>query len=369
MTNLLSTRRRRQCATWPGGVVSVLSLSFVLVSGSTAAGPQTAAADSATWTIEGRQVPAPVGASRELASSIASMPPPDADQSRQNVPADDDAWRALQRAPVQPSLEELSAQLGVSIERDEIEGVRVYRVVPSRIDPRHADHLFLHVHGGAYVLGGGDASPGEAAMVASSIGVEALSVDYRMPPDHPFPAAVEDTVKVYRHLLQTRSAESIAIGGTSAGGGLALATVHRLIADGVDTPGAIFAGTPWADLTKSGDTLFTHEGIDRVLVTYDGLLGAAARLYANGHDLKDSLVSPVYGDFAGFPPTYFVTGTRDMFLSDTARTHRKMRVAGVEAELNVYEGLSHAEYLVQPDLPESQQVFDELGQFLRRHLP
>jgi len=84
---------------------------------------------------------------------------------------------------------------------------------------------------------------------------------------------------------------------------------------------------------------------------------------------KDPLRSPVYGDFEGFPPTYFVTGTRDMFLSDTVRTHRKMRVAGVPAELNVYEALSHAEYMLLADSPESRQAFDELGEFLRRHLP
>ncbi len=85
---------------------------------------------------------------------------------------------------------------------------------------------------------------------------------------------------------------------------MSLASVHRFRALGLETPGAIYAGTPWADLTKTGDSLFTNEGLDRVLVTYDGLLGAAARLYADGHDLKDPLISPVYGDFAGFPPTY-----------------------------------------------------------------
>ena len=360
----VETRHRN---VWSPRVVGVLGV-VVLAVGPAVAGQQAVVTDPPSWTIESRQVPAPVGASRELSSALAALPAPDVGESRQNLPVNADGWRALQAAPAQPSLAELSDQLGVSIQQEEIDGVRVYRVVPARVDPQHADHLFLHVHGGAYVLGGGDGSPSEAAIVASRVGIEALSVDYGMPPDHPFPAAVDDTVKVYRHLLDSRPAESIAIGGTSAGGGLALATVHKLIADGVDTPGAIYAGTPWADLSKSGDTLFTNEGVDRILVTYDGLLGAAARLYADGHDLKNPLLSPVYGGFAGFPPTYFVTGTRDMFLSDTARTHRKMRVAGVEAELNVYEGLSHAEYLLLPESPESKQAFEELGQFLRRHL-
>ena len=369
MTHARSARRPFRRPSWSCCGTSVVVLTVVLATGATSAAQPAATTDEAAWTIDARDVPAPVGASPELARALASIPAPDIGQSRQSWPTDDDGWRALQRGPVPQSLEALASQFGVSIEPDVIEGVRVYRVMPTRVDPRHADHLFLHVHGGGYVLGGGDAAPSEAAMVASRVGVEALSIDYRMPPDHPFPAAVEDTVRVYRHLLRSRPARSVVIGGTSAGGGLALATVHRLIADGTDIPGAIYAGTPWADLTKSSDTLFTNEGIDRVLVTYDGLLGAAARLYAGGQDLTNPLLSPVYGDFVGFPPTYVVTGTRDMFLSDAARTHRKMRVAGVEAELNVYEGLSHAEYLLLPDTPESQQVFDELGEFLRRHLP
>ena len=91
-------------------------------------------------------------------------------------------------------------------------------------------------------------------------------------------------------------------------------------------------------------------------------------LYADGYDLKDPLISPLYGDFDGFPPTYLVTGTRDMFLSDTARSHRKLRAAGVVADLHVYEGFSHAEYLMVPTSPESREVFTELGAFLQHQL-
>ena len=137
---------------------------------------------------------------------------------------------------------------------------------------------------------------------------------------------------------------------------------------GLDLPGALWAGTPWADLSKTGDSLFTNEGVDRSLVTYDGLLEGAAKLYAGGQDLKTPLISPVYGHFEGFPPTSLVTGTRDLFLSDTARVHRKLRVAGVAADLNVYEAVSHAEYASMLGSPESEQVYGELGEFLRRHL-
>ena len=331
--------------------------------------PLTATAqEKGPWTLDARTVPAPAAVSKELHDAIAAAPKPDAATQWGFVPDNDDGWRALQRASGALPLEGIANQNGVSIKADEIDGVTVFHVTPNAIDPDLSGGLFLHVHGGGYVLGGGNASVTEAATASGIIGIPALSIDYRMPPDHPFPAAVDDVVTVYRHLLRQRSAKSIAIGGTSAGGGLALAAVHKFIALGLDTPGAIYAGTPWSDLTKTGDTLFTNEGLDRVLVSYDGLLDAAAQLYAHGHDLKDPLISPLYGDFEGFPPTYLVTGTRDMFLSDTARSHRKLRAAGVVADLNVYEGFSHAEYLMVPSSPEAREVFTEMGAFLRHHL-
>ena len=158
------------------------------------------------------------------------------------------------------------------------------------------------------------------------------------------------------------------MGGSSSGGGLALAIVHKLKSLNLALPGALFIGTPWSDLTKTGDSLYVNEGIDRKIATYDGFLPAAAKLYANGHDLKDPGLSPVYGDFSGFPPTMLVSGTRDLFLSMTVRVHRKMKAAGVLADLNVYEGLSHVEYFVVPDAPESIEVYGQLGKFLKQHL-
>ena len=133
-------------------------------------------------------------------------------------------------------------------------------------------------------------------------------------------------------------------------------------------PGAIYAGTPWSDLTKTSDSLFTNEGIDRVLVTYDGLLKGAAKIYAASTDMKDPLISPVYGEFTGFPPTILITGTRDLFLSDTARVHRKMRNAGVVADLHVFEGMSHAEYLFVLESSESSETTSEVVRFFNIHL-
>ena len=108
--------------------------------------------------------------------------------------------------------------------------------------------------------------------------------------------------------------------------------------------------------------------VDNVLVSNDGWLGDAAKLYANGHDLKDPLLSPVYGDFHGFPPTVLTTGTRDLFLSNTVRVYRKLREVGVEAMLNVFEGQSHAQYLASPYAPETKEALGEIAQFFDAHL-
>lgn len=328
---------------------------------------QEPAANDNSWSIAARALPAPAAASDAVREAIAATPAPNPDQ-RRGLEMSDDQWRAMQSSEA-PDLDDLAKQAEVSIEKKEMAGVPVYVVTPNEVSDEHDGHLFFHVHGGGYVLGGGDSAVTEAVHFAGLLGIRAVSVDYRMPPDHPFPAAVDDAVAVFKAVTKDRPASSLVIGGTSAGGGLTLATALKLKEIGHDLPGALWLGTPWADLTKTSDSLYTNEGIDRVLITYDGMLGAMAELYAGDEDLTHPLISPLYGDFEGLPPTQLVTGTRDMFLSDTARTHRKLRAAGVEADLNVYEALSHAEYLMVQGSPEAQAVADDLSAFLVEHLP
>lgn len=314
-------------------------------------------------------LPAPAAASKALQSAIVDAGKPDVAARKLLVPQSLDQWRGAvaQRAESQEIvLDDLAANLNVSITPDVIAGVPVHRVVPN--DQILSEDLFIYVHGGAYVFGGGDAGVSEGALISARSGIPTISIDYRMPPDFPHPAAITDVEMVYRELLKTHDPKNMGIGGTSAGGGLSMGAVHHFKALGLPIPAALYLGTPWADLTKTGDTLYTMEGIDRVLVTYNGILEAAALLYADGANLLDPLLSPVYGDLSGFPATYLVTGTRDMFLSDAARVHRKLRDAGVEADLNVYEGLSHAEYAFVADSPEHESTYKELAEFLRRHL-
>ena len=189
-----------------------------------------------------------------------------------------------------------------------------------------------------------------------------------MPPDFPYPAAMDDAMAVWKEVVKTNDPKKMAIFGTSTGGGMTLAMVLRAKAEGLPLPAATAPGTPWSDMTKTGDTFFTNEKVDNILVSNDGWLGDAAKLYANGHDLKDPQLSPIYGDFAGFPPTILTSGTRDLFLSNTVRVHRKLRQAGVVADLHVFEGQSHAQYAGDPDAPETKEHFGELAAFFDKYL-
>jgi monoterpene epsilon-lactone hydrolase len=151
---------------------------------------------------------------------------------------------------------------------------------------------------------------------------------------------------------------------------LVLSMVRRTIKEGLPLPGAVIAGSPWSDLSKTGDTYYANADLDRLLVTYEGVLEAAAKLYANGRELKDPLLSPAHGDFRGFPPTFPVSGTRDLFLSNTVRVQQQLLAAGVPTQLVVEEAQSHTEYLFAAinGAPEGAQLYFHIGRFLDAHL-
>lgn len=218
------------------------------------------------------------------------------------------------------------------------------------------------------MFGAGEACLPEGLLMAGYGGFKVISIDYRMPPDFPYPSAVDDAMAVYKQILKTTDARRLGIFGASTGGGMIMSMVLRAKAEALPLPAAIEIGTPWSDLTKTGDSYFSNEMIDDELVSYGGWLGDAAALYANGHDLKDPMLSPIYGDLKGFPPAILTTGTRDLFLSNTVRVHRKLREAGVVADLNVFEGLSHVEYLFDAKSPECRDHFREAAAFLDEHL-
>jgi acetyl esterase/lipase len=253
----------------------------------------------------------------------------------------------------------LAARLHVTVEPATMAGVPVFVVTPETVAPENRNRLLIHIHGGCYVLGGGLAAANEAVLMAGIGHYRVISVDYRMPPTAYFPAALDDVVSVYRAALKTHPAKSMAVFGSSAGGALTLETVLKLKELGVPLPAAIAPGTPMADLTGVGDSFQTNAMVDNVLISRDGVCDPAAQLYAHGHDLKD---------LHGFPPAILTTGTRDLLLSNTVRIHRKLKASGVEAELNVFEAQSHAQYARDDTAPETQEAFGDIARFFDKHL-
>lgn len=314
-----------------------------------------------------RVIPVPGDVSKQLREFIRMPYPPGVLTPPPKTPQE---WGELnkrfEKEWIAP-LGDLRKQLNVTVAPANIGGVKAYLVTPRDLRPENANRMLLHLHGGGYIAGGGEAATSEAIMMAGIGGYRVISVDYRMPPEFPFPAALDDSLLVWRSLAQTINPKNMAVFGSSAGGGLALAMVLKAKDEGLPLPAAVGAGTPWSDLDKIGDSYFANEYVDNMLVTWDGWLGGAAKLYANGHDLKNPYLSPVYGNFSHFPPTILTTGTRDLFLSNTVRVHRALRRAGVEAELNVYEAMSHAQY-VGPGMPEAKEAFGDLARFFDAHL-
>lgn len=259
-------------------------------------------------------------------------------------------------------------RLHVKVEKTTIDGVRAFIVTPDVVSPENANRILLHMHGGCYVLNPGEAALPEALFMAGFGRAKVISVDYRMPPEAYFPAALDDGMTVYKALLKTSNPKNIAIFGSSAGGALTLEMILKARQDNLPLPGAIAPGTPMSDVTKVGDTFVTNAMLDNVLVSPDGFCDAGTMVYAAGHNLKDSLLSPIYGDMSGFPPTILTSGTRDLLLSNTVRVHRKLRQAGVEAMLQVFEGQSHAQYYRDDTSPEAREAFEEISEFFNKHL-
>jgi monoterpene epsilon-lactone hydrolase len=317
--------------------------------------------------VPAKSLPVPTDVSPEMQKLIAAPRNRDWDRlwetgQEWRKAADGRAAKAVQALPA------LRQRLHVSVKADTIDGVRVFIVTPDVISAEHQDKLLIHLHGGCYVFNPGESGTSEAIMMAGFGHFKVISVDYRMPPEAYFPGALDDAMTVYKAALKTTDPRNIAVFGTSAGGALTLQMMLRAKQEGLPMAGAIAPGTPMSDATKTGDSFYANEMVDNVLVSPDGFCHAATVVYAHGHDLADPLISPVYGDMHGFPPAILTTGTRDLLLSNTVRVHRKLRQAGVDAQLQVFEGQSHAQYQFNDQAPETKEAFGEISAFFDKHL-
>lgn len=310
--------------------------------------------------VPARDIPVPAHLSLPAQHMLANMR-----MSNPPWPPVDDkqAWRDLQAmmdAQGLQVLREIGARFEGSSREIEAGGARVFEIVPAGLEG--AAEVFLDIHGGSLIWGGGESCRAMGTATAAMVRAKVWSVDYRLPPDHPYPAPLDDCVAAYRALLDQTPAAKIVVGGASAGGNLAAALVLRARDEGLPLPAAVVLNTPELDLTESGDSFNTNLGVDTALTSR---LMPANLVYANGHDLSDPYLSPLFGDFSrGFPPTFLQTGTRDLFLSNTVRMHRALRAAEIEAELHVFEAATHIMFI---DAPESEERTREVRRFVDRH--
>lgn len=246
------------------------------------------------------------------------------------------------------------------IEETVLEGLRCADIRPSRERPGRA---VLYLHGGGYVTGSIESYRMLCVPLARALGLRVIVPEYRLSPEHPYPAALEDAHSAFRGLLaEGVAASDIVLAGDSAGGGLCLAAALSLRDAGGPTPAAVICLSPWADLSNSGASHAANAKSEALLDTRD--LDRWAALYAGGARLEDPYVSPVNGDFRGFPPLLIQVDRGEILLDDSRAVAERARAAGVDVVLSVWDGLWHVWPALGDLVPESGAAFAEMRAFL-----
>jgi acetyl esterase/lipase len=246
----------------------------------------------------------------------------------------------------------------VTVTEDVIARVPVRRIAPASGADR--SRVLLNVHGGGFATDSGSLT--ENIPIAALSGIEVVAVLYRLAPEHPFPAAVDDALAVYRALLAEHEPRDIGVYGTSAGAVIGPQLMMRLRAESLPLPGALGVFSGEADMVGTADSLkiFAKQAEGQLLID-------AKWAYVGDADPKDPLVSPLFGDLGFFPPTLCVSSGRDVLLSGTVNLNRKLHDAGVHTELVVYDALPHA-FWAMFLAPESDDCFRRMSAFLVKHL-
>jgi len=227
-----------------------------------------------------------------------------------------------------------------------------------------AGRAVLYLHGGGYVIGSINTHRDLAARISRAAKARVLLIDYRLAPEHPFPAAVEDSVASYRWMLaQGLKSSRIAVAGDSAGGGLTIATLVAIRDAKLAIPGAGACLSPWVDLEGVGDSMKSKASVDP-MVQKDGLL-EMAKHYLAGQNARSPLAAPLYADLAGLPPLLIQVGTAETLLDDSTRIAERARKAGMKVTLEPWENMIHVFQVFAPMLDEGQQAIEKIGEFVR----
>lgn len=271
-------------------------------------------------------------------------------------------------AAVRAAFEALMAQVPVPADLDQqptaiggVDGIEV------AVKGKATDHVVLYFHGGVYVIGSAKSSVALAGDLARRTGASAITVDYRLAPEHPYPAAVEDAQAAYEGLLERGiDPGRIAFAGESAGGGLAVAALLALRDSGRPLPSCAYLMSPYADLTLSGETLTAKEPFDPIL-TPDALRTRVPD-YVSGEDAANPKISPIFGDLSGLPPLLIQSGSHEILLSDAVRLAGRAAIADVHVVLEVTPGAPHVFQGFAGFLDEGSAALDSAAAFLNSHL-
>lgn len=254
----------------------------------------------------------------------------------------------------------------VSLAEQTIAGVPTKVITPTQIPANKADRVLINVHGGGFNSDSGSLT--ETIPLAFMTQTKVIAVLYRLAPEHPFPASVDDTIAVYRELLKTYKPEKIVLYGTSAGAILTAEVAVRLKQLGLPLPRALGIFSGLGDFSQAGDSqaLYALNGFSGHLDPPE-TISPSRHEYAGTLNLKDPVLSPVYADLSGMPPTLFITSGRDLLLSGTTILHRAFLRAGDDAQLVVFEALPHA-FWNNPDLPETKEAHEIMAKFFDTQL-
>jgi monoterpene epsilon-lactone hydrolase len=229
-----------------------------------------------------------------------------------------------------------------------------------------AGRAILYLHGGGYVIGSINTHRALAGRLSRAAKARVLVIDYRLAPEHPFPAAVDDAVSAYRWMLtQGLKPSRIAVAGDSAGGGLSAATLVAIRDAKLPMPAAGALLSPWVDLEGIGESMTTNDSRDP-MVHKDGTL-AMAKAYLGGKDPRTPLAAPLYADLAGLPPLLIQVGTAETLLDDSSRLAERAKKAGVNVTYEPWQNMIHVFQLFAPMLDEGQQAIEKIGAFVRKH--
>jgi monoterpene epsilon-lactone hydrolase len=236
------------------------------------------------------------------------------------------------------------------------------------IDTEGSDpsRVVLHFHGGVYVLGSARAAAGLAAALGRQAGVRTTAVDYRLAPEHPYPAAIDDAVAVYRALLEQTPRSQIALSGESAGGGLAIALLLKLKEAGLPLPASAVLFSPWVDLALGGTSMATKASVDPSVLSPEGLRLRVPD-YVGDSDPTNPLISPIFADLSGLPPLLIQAGTYEILLDDAVRLAAQAAAHDVEVTLQVTPEVPHVFQAFSAILDEGETALRSAGSFLRMH--